>query len=168
MAKASADSKKTPRPKAKARRSKAGGKAASARKTEVPVKLGHVAANGIAPSLYGLIERGAARRPRIARGLSGTVEIRFKEDFAPVRVAFDGRSVLVEDRDGETKGSRPDLVIQGSLPDIVQLAAAPLVGGLPKPTDRRGRAALVRVANRRVKIEGSPLLARRLLRLLEI
>ena len=53
-------------------------------------------------------------------------------------------------------------MIRGSLPDIVQLTAAPLFGGLPKPTNARGRAALSRMAGGRVKIEGSPLLARRL------
>jgi hypothetical protein len=156
-------------PKKKASRAKPKpARAKSAKPNVPPVKLGHLAANGIAPSMYGLIERGAARRPRIARSLRGTVEIRFKEDFAPVHVEFDEGVVVVEDGHEKQKGPRPDLVIQGSLPDIVQLASAPLVGGLPKPTDKRGRAALARVANRRVKIEGSPLLARRLLRLLEI
>jgi hypothetical protein len=155
---------------AKAAKGKSAAKANGRKaKPEVPpVKLGHVASNGIAPSLYGLIERGAARRPRIARSLRGTVEIRFKEDFAHVRVLFEDDAVVVEDRQEKRRGSRPDLVIQGSLPDIVQLAAAPLVGGVPKPTDKRGRAALARMANRRVKIEGSPLLARRVLKLLEI
>src|SRR5919198_6046745 len=129
------------------------------------VHLGRIAANGIAPSMYGLIERGAAKRPRIARALRGTVEIRFQEGFAPVRVAFGEDSVVVEDGNGNR---RADLVIQGSLPDIVQLAAAPLVAGVPKLTDKRGRAALARVAGRRVRIEGSPMLARRLLKLLEI
>jgi hypothetical protein len=127
-----------------------------------------VAANGISASLYGLIERGAAKRPGIARGMRGNVEIRFRENFAPVRVAFQPKAVVVEDGNGKADGWTPDLVIHGSLPDIVQLAAAPLFGGIPKPTDRRGRAALARVAGRKVKIEGSALLARRLLKLLEI
>jgi hypothetical protein len=49
-----------------------------------------------------------------------------------------------------------------------QLATAPLVGGVPKPTNRRGRAALASVAARRVRIEGSPMLARRVMKLLEV
>jgi hypothetical protein len=130
------------------------------------VKLGHVAPNGISASMFGLIERGAARRPKLARSLRGTVEIRFAEDYAPVRVAFEDEVVLVEDGNGRRQAV--DLLIQGSLPDIVQLAAAPLFAGLPKPTDPRGRAALGRLAGRKVRIEGSPLLARRLLKLLEI
>jgi hypothetical protein len=119
------------------------------------VKLGHVAPNGVSASMYALVERGVAKRPRIARSMWGRVEIRFAEDFAPVRLAFQKESVLVEDGNGG-RSSRPDLLIQGSLPDIVQLAAAPLW------------AALARVARRSVRIEGSPLLARRLLKLLEL
>lgn len=131
------------------------------------VKLGRTAPNGISPSLYGLVEHGAQRRPGIARALRGKVEIRFAEKFAPVRMEFTPGGVLVEDGDG-SRGWKPDLVIRGSLPDIVQLAAAPLVGGVPKPTNARGRAAIARMASRKVRIEGSPLLARRLLKLLEI
>jgi len=131
-----------------------------------PVKLGHQAPNGIAAGLLALVERGASKRPRIARELRGRVEIRFAEDYAPVRLHFDDDRVLVEDGNGKRWGS--DLVIEGSLPDVVQLATAPLVGGLPKPTAKRGRSALVSVAARRVRIEGSPLLARRVMKLLEV
>jgi hypothetical protein len=138
------------------------------KKQEPRVKLGYVDPNGIAPSLYVLIERGAGRRPKIVTGMRGSVELRFKEKFAPVRIEFEDDHVLVEDAREDDDRERPDLVIQGSLPDIVQLAAAPLVGGVPKVTDKRGRAAIARMAGRRVKIEGSPLLARRLLKLLEI
>src|SRR3954447_23063685 len=139
-----------------------------AKKQEQRVKLGHVDPNGIAPSLYVLIERGAGRRPKVVSSMRGTVELRFKEKFTPVRMDFGDDHVVVEDAREDEERERPDLVIQGSLPDIVQLAAAPLVGGLPTPTHKRGRAALARVAGRRVKIEGSPMLARRLLKLLEI
>ncbi len=130
------------------------------------VRLGHQARNGIAAGLLGLVERGAAKRPRVARELRGRVEIRFAEDYAPVRVQFDDDHVLVEDGNGRRWNS--DLVIAGSLPDVVQLATAPLVGGVPRPTDKRGRAALASVAARRVRIEGSPALARRLMKLLEV
>jgi hypothetical protein len=130
------------------------------------VKLGHQAPNGIAAGLLALVERGAMRRPRVARELRGRVEIRFEEDYAPVRLHFADDHVLVED--GSARRWKSDLVIEGSLPDVVQLATAPLVGGLPKPTHKRGRAALASVAARRVRIEGSPLLARRVMKLLEV
>ena len=130
------------------------------------VKLGHQAPNGIAAGLLALVERGAAKRPRVAREMRGRVEIRFAEDCAPVRLDFQNDQVLVEDGNG--KRWKSDLLIEGSLPDVVQLATAPLVGGVPKATNRRGRAALATVAARRVRIEGSPMLARRVMKLLEV
>ena len=147
-------------------------KAARARSTKKhDVRLGRIAENGISASMFGLIERGAAKRPKIAKELRGSMEIRFKEDFAPVRAIFGSDGILVEDAIPEAEGEepfKPDLVISGSLPQIVQLASAPLFGGLPKPTTSHGRSALRKVAGRKVKIEGSPLLARRVLKLLEI
>jgi hypothetical protein len=130
------------------------------------VKLGHQAPNGIAAGLLALVERGAGKRPRVARELRGRVEIRFAEDFAPVRLHFEDDHVLIEDGNGKRWSS--DLTIEGSLPDVIQLATAPLIGGMPKPTNRRGRAALASVAARRVRIEGSPMLARRVMKLLEV
>ena len=132
------------------------------------VTLGHVADNGISPSLYGLVEHGARKRPALARDLRGLVEIRFQERFAPVRLAFSEDGILVEDAGGTSARDDPDLVISGSLPDIVQSASAPLAGGIPKLTDARGRAALRRVANRRVRMRGSARLAQRLMKLLEL
>jgi hypothetical protein len=126
-----------------------------------------VAPNGISPSLFGLIEHGVGKRPGAARSLRGRVELRFAEDFAPIRIEFEDGAILVEDGGSDDDWS-PDVVISGSLPDVVQLASAPLMGGIPKVTDRRGRAALARVAGGRVKIEGSRLLARRLLQVLQL
>ena len=136
--------------------------------TAPPVTLGHVAPNGISPSMFGLIEHGANRHPDVALSLRGRIELRFTEDFAPVRATFDPSGIRVEDAGTEDDGWEPDLVVRGSLPDVVQLASAPLVGGLPKLTDRRGRAAIARMAGGRVKIEGSTRLARRLLQLLQL
>jgi hypothetical protein len=130
------------------------------------VRLGHQAPNGIAAGLLALVERGATRRPRVAREVRGRVEIRFAEDYAPVRLHFEDDHVLVEDGNG--RRWRSDLVIEGSLPDVIQLATAPLVGGIPRPTNRRGRAALASLAARRVRIAGSPMLARRVMKLLEV
>jgi hypothetical protein len=119
--------------------------------------------------MYGLVERGVGRRPRIARSIRGTVEFRFREDFAPLRVTFATEEVRIDDVLGQSDDSKkPDLVISGSLPDIVQLASAPLVSGVPRPTHTRGRAALARIVNGKVRIEGNPLIARRLLKLLKI
>lgn len=117
------------------------------------LKLGHQARNGISASIYGLVDRGLAKRPRVAKVIRGTVEFRFEEDFATVRITFGDDEVLVEDVE---RGRKADLVIRGSLPDVVQLTSAPI------------SRAVVRTIGGRVKIEGSPLLARRVLKLLEI
>jgi hypothetical protein len=156
-----------------AKRKGPGAKKASRSRTpkKHEVRLGRIAENGVSASMYGLIERGAAKRPKIAKELRGSVEIRFKEDFAPVRAVFRADGIVVEDAppaDEDGEAFKPDLVISGSLPQIVQLASAPLFGGLPKPTTAHGRSALRKVAGRKVKIVGSPLLARRVLKLLEI
>jgi hypothetical protein len=128
------------------------------------VTLGATAQNGIAASIYALVERGVSRHPHLAGEVRGEVELRFEEDFAPVRLSFSDRGVLVED------GSPPrsDLVITGRLPHIVALSTAPLMGGVPSLAARRGRAALAQVANRRVRIRGNRALGRKLLRLLEL
>jgi hypothetical protein len=126
--------------------------------------MGRTSANGIAPSLYGLIERGVERHPEVADRLEGRVVFRFAEDFSPVRIAFRARSVLVEDGDLR----RPDLVIAGRLPDVVHLATAPHWRGLPSPRHKRGRAAIGRVARRRVAIKGDRRLARGVMELLSL
>ena len=105
--------------------------------------------------------------PTLARKLAGVVEIRFQENFAPVQLRFGKEGVLVEDRQAGS-GARADVVVSGSMSDISQVAAAPLAGGLPKLTDRRGRAALARMAARKVRIQGRRGLARQLMRLLEL
>jgi hypothetical protein len=132
------------------------------------VTLGHVAENGISPSMLALVEHGARKRPALARQMRGLVEIRFQESFAPVRLTFGEDGIVVEDSATRANGEAPDLVVSGSLPDIVQFASAPLAAGIPKITDPRGRAAIRRVANRKVRVQGSTRLAQRLMKLLEL
>jgi hypothetical protein len=129
-----------------------------------PLRLGAVADDGIAASIYALVERGIHRRPALARQIHGEIELRFDEELAPVRLVFEPDVVTVED--GPAR--RPDLVISGRLPHVVALATAPLLGGVPNPINRRGRAALARVANRRVRVVGNRALGRKLLRLLAL
>lgn len=128
------------------------------------VRLGATTENGIAASIYALVDRGISRRPALAGELHGEIELRFEEDLAPVRLAFDDGEVTVEDGPCD----QPDLVVSGRLPHVVALTTAPLVGGLPNPISRRGRVALARVADRRVRISGDRALGRKLLRLLEL
>lgn len=136
--------------------------------SKTPVELGHLEPNGIAPSLFAMVERGVALRAALARSMHGTVEIRFSQRFAAVRIAFTDDGVLVEDVRDRRSADQPDVAISGSLPDVVQLVSVPLIGGVPKPTGARGRAALASVTSGRVKVEGSRQLARRLVQLLQI
>jgi hypothetical protein len=62
----------------------------------------------------------------------------------------------------------PDLRVAGTLPDLVSLMVAPLVGGLPNPVAARGRAALGMVALRRVRVDGWLALLRRFLGVISI
>jgi hypothetical protein len=81
-----------------------------------------------------------------------------------VRIAFGEKRVLVEDG----AASAPDLRIYGTLPDLVRLMIAPLVGGVPNPIAARGRAALGLVALRRVRVEGRLGLMRQFLALIRL
>lgn len=132
------------------------------------VRLGRIVENGVAPSILGLIERGIARDPELAHGMRGRVVFRFRDDFSPLRISFRPRSVLIEDGDLR----KPDLVISGTLPDIVHFATVPMLGGrlhgVPDPRAPHGRRALGRLASGRVHVEGDTTLARRLMRLLAV
>jgi hypothetical protein len=124
--------------------------------------------DGVAPSIFGLIERGIAREPDVAAQMRGRVVFRFDEGFAPIRISFRPRSVVVEDGDSR----RPDLLIEGRLPDIVHFATVPTLRGrlhgVPDPRQPRGRKALRRLADGRVRVTGDRVLGRRLLRLLAV
>ena len=132
------------------------------------VRLGRMVTDGVAPSIFGLIERGIARDPELAAQMRGRVVFRFAEEFSPLRIAFRPRTVVVEDGDLR----KPDLVIAGRLPDIVHFATVPTLGGplhgVPDPRAARGRDALGRLARGRVRLDGDSRLARRVLRLLAV
>lgn len=132
------------------------------------VRLGRMVENGVAPSIFGLIERGIAREPELADRMRGRVVFRFAENYSPLRISFKAKSVVVEDGDSR----KPDLVITGRLPDIVHFATVPTLRGrlqgVPDPRRPHGRRALGRIATRRVRVEGDRVLGRRLLRLLAV
>jgi hypothetical protein len=128
------------------------------------LRLGTLDPGGIAPTVFALIERGVERRPNLARRVRGRIELRFDEEISPARIHFAGSEIVIEDG----RWHEADLVVSGRLPDIARLTASPLVGGVPNPATRRGRAALARLANGRVRIAGDRALGRRLLALLEL
>jgi ubiquinone biosynthesis protein UbiJ len=128
------------------------------------LKLGERHAEGIAASIYALLERGIQQRPELARDMRGHVELRFEEDIEPVRIAFEETEIHVADGGWDES----DLVITGRLPHIVHLSTAPTLGGLPNPARRDGRIALSRLRRGDLRIEGDRALGRDLMRLLEI
>lgn len=128
------------------------------------VQLGEIAQGGVAPAIMAIVDRGARCRPDAVRTLRADVELNIEERYPPVRIAFDQGRVLVEDG----SFSEPDLRITGTLPDLVSLMVAPLVGGVPNPVAARGRAALGLVALRRVRVEGRLALMRQFLAVIQI
>lgn len=128
------------------------------------VRLGRLAEGGIAPSLFALVERGARLRSELARSLRGQVELRFTEVGVPVTISFEASDILVEDG----PATQAALVVSGRLADVVLLTSVPLLRGVPRPTNPRGRRALRRLANKQVRMEGSLVLGRRLLELLSV
>jgi hypothetical protein len=129
------------------------------------VRLGQTVANGIAPSMFALLDRGVARRPELSRQLQGKAVIRFREGIAPVRISFGRRVIRVEDGDLRS----PDLVVTGSLPHIVQLTVTPMGRwGIPDFRNARGRAAILRVAFGRVRLGGDIVLARKMLEMMAV
>jgi hypothetical protein len=128
------------------------------------VRLGELTDGGLAPAILAVVERGVRHRPALAAEMTAEIELAFTDGYPPVRIVFGGRDVLVEDGPGRA----PELRIEGSLPDQVSLMVAPLVGGVPSPIGRRGRAALGMVAGRRLRFEGRLGLMRRFLRIIRI
>jgi hypothetical protein len=172
------------------------------------IRLGNLERGSVAPAVFGLIDRGAMKRPEVAADLACQVELRMTS-YPPVRITFSRGAVLVEDAprleplpqpegqegdlaelasqleepgdesdepafvpDPDTRERaatfRPDVVVSGSLPDVVAIMATPLMAGLPSIRDPRGRSVLASIAGGRVRFRGSPRLVRRLLRLLQI
>ena len=128
------------------------------------VELGRVEEGGVAPAIMAIVDRGVRERPELAQALEAEIELNIEERYPPVRIVFAPSSVLVEDGSAPS----PDLRVSGTLPDLVSLMVAPVVGGLPNPVAARGRAALGMVAMGRVKVEGRIALLRRFLGLIRI
>jgi hypothetical protein len=123
------------------------------------VRLGNYADGGLAPVIAIVVERGVRRRPALARELRAEISRALDEGWPPFRVVFAGDVVLGEDG----AGVAPDLHIEGTLPDLVSLLVAPLVGGLPNPIDPAGRAAIGKIAFGQVRVEGRISLMRKVL-----
>jgi hypothetical protein len=123
------------------------------------VVLGPLRPGGIAPSVFVLVERGAARRPELAAATHGEAVLSFAEGYPPVAILFGGDEIVV----GEEPTDDPDVTIAGSLPLISGLLVTPMFGGVP-----RTRGALTAFARGEIRITGKRSLARRLLALIAL
>ncbi len=121
--------------------------------------------DSLAPSVLALVRAGAQRDPAMAAATRGTVLLRFVEGFPPVKIVFGGQVIEVADA---SDGERVDLEVTGRLPDVLLLVSVPQASGLPLPTNPRGRAALARLADGRVEMDGPIRLGRRVLALMRI
>ena len=115
--------------------------------------------DGVAPSIFGLIERGIAREPELAAQMRGRVVFRFAEDFSPLRIHFRPRSVVVEDGDSRN----PDLVIerQPARTSSTSRRCRPCAAACTAFRTRAGRAVAGRSGGSpsgRVRIEGNRVL----------
>lgn len=128
------------------------------------VRIGRTRRDGIAPSIFALVERGALKRPALAASIEGCVAIRFRDGFGAVTISFAPDGIVIEDVDA----ARPDVVVAAGLADVVLLTTAPLRMGLPSPTNGRGRAVLGKMATGRIRLAGDMGLARQLLELMRI
>jgi hypothetical protein len=136
----------------------------AARVEHTKVRLGRTGGASISPAVFAFMERGSILRPQQARELRGSVLLRFSEDYEAVEIDFRGEEILICDaRDADRAH---DLVVEGAFHDFAALIAAPLTGGLPRPTTAMGRSALARLADGRLEFEGPLRLARGLLRLI--
>ena len=119
----------------------------------------------IAPTVFAIVDRGATLRPWFARDLRGAILLCFNGEHPPVRLDFGGDLITIGDAN---TADAVDLRVDADLRDLVALISVPLSGGVPKPTTRRGRAALAMLANGRVELTGPIALARRLLRVMSV
>jgi hypothetical protein len=128
------------------------------------VRLGRTGSGSISAAVFAFVERGAMLRPEHARELRGSVLLRFNEDYRAVEIDLCGEEIVVGDAGDADRAH--DLVLAGAFHDFAALIAAPLTGGLPRPTSASGRAALGRLADGRIEFDGPLRLARGLLRLI--
>ena len=107
------------------------------RRTGPPsVKLGHQAPNGVAAGLLALVERGAARRPRVARELRGRVS---SLDWVAATAAAPV-SVVVAALAADQVGIRPTYVVAGIVAAFASLAGLVLLLRSGEPTDAHADA----------------------------
>lgn len=129
------------------------------RRTEI-VAYADAEPSGIADLVGRLLEGNLADHPERAELLRpATIEIHATDAAVAVVLELSPGRILVRDgapasRERRTNGPRRDLVIAATSADLLAVAGAPLLAGLPDPRRRAGREVLVAIATRRVKVSG--------------
>jgi hypothetical protein len=131
------------------------------RRTEI-VAYADAEPSGIADLVGRLLEGNLAAHPDRAELLRpATIEIRATDADVGVVLELSYGCILVRDvatapasRERGANGPRRDLVIAATSADLLAVAGAPLLAGLPDPRRRAGREVLVAIATRRVKVAG--------------
>jgi hypothetical protein len=118
--------------------------------------------NGIADLVGRLLEGNVAAHPERADLLRrATIEIRATDAGVGVALELSPGRILVREaapapapHARPATSRRPDLVIAATSADLLAVAGAPLLGGLPDPRRRAGREVLAAIATRRVRVSG--------------
>ena len=125
--------------------------------------------NGLATMLAGMLEANLEREPRRRELVrSGAVELDAEDADVGVLITFQHGSVTVANADGRSDAT---VRIRADSADLLSLSAVPLRFGLPDAFERDGRAILVAIARRRIRISGMwthPVLVSRVARLLSV
>lgn len=125
--------------------------------------------NGLAEMLARLLETNLGLDPRRGRGLGhATVELAVVD--ADVQATVRLSPGVVEVANGPANPNA-EVRISARAQDLLAMAAAPLLLGLPNPFRRDGRSILRRVVRRQVRIDGMlrhPVVLARFARLLSV
>ena len=119
--------------------------------TRTVVTYGSADPTGIAELVGRLLEGNLAAHPERAALLHpAVVEIRATDAGVAVVLELSPGRILIEG----AADARRDVVISASSADLLGVAAAPMLGGLPDPRRRDGRAVLGAILARRIRISG--------------
>ena len=125
--------------------------------------------NGLAEMLAGLLEANLMAHPRRASLLRpAVVEIEVVDADVGATVRFSPG--VVEIANGPAT-PRAEVHVRARAQDLLAMAAAPLLFGLPDPLRRDGRSVLGRLVRRHVRISGMlrhPIVLSRFARLLSV